>query len=240
MILDSRSGEPRYLAWRPASPSGAFGRSGFRCAGSFHCGHRRRAAFCRPIPTMLSTRCRTSKRSWPGQYQERRNQLQVALENKAQQVLLRYLEGDEAPQTRAGFRTRRALHGCRANAHAGVSISRGPSGFLSRPRLVVRQEISGSGAAAGTIRAHRPWWRLWFQRARHRLSGAGAIRQGDSCFPRRVSGARSIGLIRCTTRLWPTSKWAITDPRSAPIRTPSGSRRSTATCRTTWAWSISA
>src|SRR6202795_339105 len=39
----------------------------------------------------------------PGQYQERKNQLQVALENKAQEVLLRYLAGDQMPQSRSDF-----------------------------------------------------------------------------------------------------------------------------------------
>jgi tetratricopeptide (TPR) repeat protein len=37
------------------------------------------------------------------QYQERQNQLRIALENKAQQVLLRYLAGDESPQSRDEF-----------------------------------------------------------------------------------------------------------------------------------------
>jgi protein O-mannosyl-transferase len=39
----------------------------------------------------------------PEQYQERENQLRVALENKAQQVLLRYLAGDATPQSREEF-----------------------------------------------------------------------------------------------------------------------------------------
>lgn len=39
----------------------------------------------------------------PEQFQERENQLRVALENKAQQVLLRYLAGDETPQSREEF-----------------------------------------------------------------------------------------------------------------------------------------
>jgi tetratricopeptide (TPR) repeat protein len=39
----------------------------------------------------------------PEQYQEHENQLRVALEDKAQQVLLRYLAGDQTPQTRDEF-----------------------------------------------------------------------------------------------------------------------------------------
>jgi tetratricopeptide (TPR) repeat protein len=39
----------------------------------------------------------------PEQYQQRKNQLQIALENKAQQVLLRYLTGEETPQGQQEF-----------------------------------------------------------------------------------------------------------------------------------------
>ena len=39
----------------------------------------------------------------PEAYQQRRNQLQIALENKAQQVLLRYLTGEETPQSQREF-----------------------------------------------------------------------------------------------------------------------------------------
>ncbi len=39
----------------------------------------------------------------PSLYQQRKNQLQVALENKAQEVLLRYLAGDQMPQSRSDF-----------------------------------------------------------------------------------------------------------------------------------------
>jgi protein O-mannosyl-transferase len=41
----------------------------------------------------------------PEQYQESQNQLRVALENKGQQVLLRYLAGDESPQSRTEFQS---------------------------------------------------------------------------------------------------------------------------------------
>jgi len=44
----------------------------------------------------------------PEQYRERENQLQVALENKAQAVLLRYLAGDETPQSVRSLKAARA------------------------------------------------------------------------------------------------------------------------------------
>jgi tetratricopeptide (TPR) repeat protein len=47
----------------------------------------------KPLQTELS----------PGRYQEVQNQLRIALENRAQEVLLRYLAGDQSPQTRQDF-----------------------------------------------------------------------------------------------------------------------------------------
>jgi tetratricopeptide (TPR) repeat protein len=41
----------------------------------------------------------------PEQYQEQQNQLRIALENKAQEVLLRYLAGEESPQSRDEFQS---------------------------------------------------------------------------------------------------------------------------------------
>ena len=65
-----------------------------------------RAGSCPPIRTTLSRRCGISKAvATPEQYQERENQLRVALENKAQEVLLRYLAGDETPQSRDEFQS---------------------------------------------------------------------------------------------------------------------------------------
>ncbi|MEZ5398465.1 MAG: caspase family protein [Bryobacteraceae bacterium] len=46
---------------------------------------------------------RVSRELPPAVYADRKNQLRVALEDKAQQVLLRYLTGDEAAQTRRDF-----------------------------------------------------------------------------------------------------------------------------------------
>ena len=45
-----------------------------------------------------------------------RTSFRVALENKAQEVLLRYLAGDQTPQSRDEFQSGRALHGCGAHA----------------------------------------------------------------------------------------------------------------------------
>ena len=104
VILDSRHGGPLYLAGAPQAP----------LPGATIAGHRSiasrppsaRDAFCPPIRTTLSRRCGISRPlATPEQYQERENQLRVALENKAQEVLLRYLAGDETPQSREEFQS---------------------------------------------------------------------------------------------------------------------------------------
>jgi len=102
MIFDSRSGEPRYLA-SAGVPSGVFDDQGSddvdRFTAAIDAGRILASDPDNAFNALQALKARIS----PEQYQERKNQLQVALENKAQQVLLRYLEGDETPQSRAAF-----------------------------------------------------------------------------------------------------------------------------------------
>ncbi|MBZ5607036.1 MAG: tetratricopeptide repeat protein [Acidobacteriia bacterium] len=102
MIFDSRSGEPRYLA--STSFTGALfddqtSDDVDRFTAAVNAG--------RLLPTDPSNAFAALQalqgQLIPEQYQERKNQLQVALENKAQEVLLRYLAGDERPQAQAAF-----------------------------------------------------------------------------------------------------------------------------------------
>ncbi|HYL39122.1 MAG TPA: tetratricopeptide repeat protein [Bryobacteraceae bacterium] len=102
MILDSRTGEPRYLA--SAAPAAALlddqtSDDVDRFTSAIDAG--------RILPTesdnAFSALQKLQGQVSPEQYQERKNQLQVALENKAQEVLLRYLAGDESPQSRSAF-----------------------------------------------------------------------------------------------------------------------------------------
>jgi tetratricopeptide (TPR) repeat protein len=102
IMLDSRSGQPMYLA--SASPSGALfdpqaSDEIDRFSSAINAG--------RILPDQQDNAFdalqRLQSRLDPEQYQERKNQLQVALENKAQEVLLRYLAGDQMPQSRADF-----------------------------------------------------------------------------------------------------------------------------------------
>ena len=104
VILDSRHGGPLYLAGAPQqgqipAPSQDYLDADQRFTQAINAGRILPSdpnnAFgalrdLRPVAT-------------PNQYQEHVNQLRVALENKSQQVLLRYLAGDQTPQTEAEF-----------------------------------------------------------------------------------------------------------------------------------------
>ena len=102
MLFDSRSGEPRYIA-AAGTPNSLFDDQASdevdRFTGAIDAGRILPSDPNNAFSALQALQAQISGE----QYQERRNQLQVALENKAQQVLLRYLEGDETPQSRAAF-----------------------------------------------------------------------------------------------------------------------------------------
>ena len=102
VIFDSRNGGPLYLA-SSGAPANLFDGQADADLDRFSTA----LAAGRILPTepdnaFTALRALQPQLS-PEQYQERKNQLQVALENKAQEVLLRYLAGDESPQARAAF-----------------------------------------------------------------------------------------------------------------------------------------
>jgi tetratricopeptide (TPR) repeat protein len=104
VILDSRNGGPLYLAGAPqgqvpAAPQSQATVDRFTSAVA--------AGRILPSdPNNAFTALRDLRATaTPEQYQERQNQLRVALENKAQEVLLRYLAGDETPQSRDEFQS---------------------------------------------------------------------------------------------------------------------------------------
>jgi tetratricopeptide (TPR) repeat protein len=102
ILLDARSGEPKYLA--SASPDGPW----FQDPASDDVDRFNSAINSgRILPTdpnsAFDALQALQPQLSPEQYQERKNQLQVVLENKGQEVLLRYLAGDETPQSRAEF-----------------------------------------------------------------------------------------------------------------------------------------
>ena len=108
VILDSRNGGPLYLAGAPqgqvAAPQAAP-----RATQAATDRLTSAIAAGRILPTDPNnafTALRDLKTAAaPEQFQELQNQLRVALENKAQQVLLRYLAGDETPQSRDEFQS---------------------------------------------------------------------------------------------------------------------------------------
>jgi tetratricopeptide (TPR) repeat protein len=103
VILDSRNGGPLYLAGSPQGqiPSPQSAAEIDRFTSAVNAGRILPAD-----PNNAFTALRDlEKVATPEQYQERENQLRVALENKAQEVLLRYLAGDETPQSRAEFQS---------------------------------------------------------------------------------------------------------------------------------------
>jgi protein O-mannosyl-transferase len=104
VILDSRNGGPLYLAGAPQGQvAGAQASQEMtdRLTSAINAGR-----ILPTDPNNAFTALRDLKAAAaPEQYQELQNQLRIALENKAQQVLLRYLEGDETPQSRDEFQS---------------------------------------------------------------------------------------------------------------------------------------
>jgi tetratricopeptide (TPR) repeat protein len=105
VILDSRHGGPLYLAGKPqgqipaASPQSQATVERFNSAVN---SGRILPSDSNNAFTALGDLKATAP---PEQYQERENQLRVALENKGQEVLLRYLAGEETPQSRDEFQS---------------------------------------------------------------------------------------------------------------------------------------
>ncbi len=101
-ILDSRNGQPLYLASASSTPP-LFEPQASEDVDRFTSAINAGRLLPDQSDNAFTALQRLQGQIDPGQHQERKNQLQVALENKAQEVLLRYLAGDESPQSRAAF-----------------------------------------------------------------------------------------------------------------------------------------
>lgn len=102
ILLDSRSGEPMYLA--SLTPGEALG--GDQAADdidAFNSAIQGGRILPGQSGDAFSALQKLKAELDPEQYTEKENQLRIALENKAQEVLLRYLTGDETPQTSQEF-----------------------------------------------------------------------------------------------------------------------------------------
>ncbi|MDP8979563.1 MAG: tetratricopeptide repeat protein [Acidobacteriota bacterium] len=102
MMFDSRNGGPLYLASaspdpEPLSPQAEADVSQFEAALAAH-----RLRPDQPNSAFAALTKLKNQLS-PDQYALKENQLRVALEDEAQKVLLRYLEGDKNPQTEQDF-----------------------------------------------------------------------------------------------------------------------------------------
>jgi len=104
VLMDSRHGGPLYLAGAPqgqvAAPQADQAMTD-RLTSAIAAG---RILPTDPNNAFTALRDLKSTAS-PEQYQEQQNQLRIALEDKAQKVLLRYLAGDESPQSRDEFQS---------------------------------------------------------------------------------------------------------------------------------------
>jgi len=100
MLLDSGSGQPVYLASAsPQLPAAQTAEALDRFTSAINA-----SRILPGDPNNAFTALQDLKNAVdPEQYRQRENQLQIALENKAQEVLLRYLAGDEMPQSRQEF-----------------------------------------------------------------------------------------------------------------------------------------
>jgi tetratricopeptide (TPR) repeat protein len=102
MILDSRTGEPRLLASTTVA-SAAFDSEAADDVDNFTSALDAGRILPEQPDNAFTALQKLKAELNPEQYTERENQLRVALENKAQEVLLRYLQGEESPQTREEF-----------------------------------------------------------------------------------------------------------------------------------------
>ena len=102
MLYDSRSGEPVLFASAAAPQLPADGEVARRLAD-----YDRAIAVHRLLPDETgnaSTLLRQLKNDLsPANFETRRNQLRIAFEDRAQEILLKYLAGDQIPQTQSDF-----------------------------------------------------------------------------------------------------------------------------------------
>jgi tetratricopeptide (TPR) repeat protein len=102
MLLDSRSGQPLYIA--SAAPLEELGEDQAQDdIDQFTAAIQAGRVLPSQSGNAFSALQKLKTELEPERYTERENQLRVALENKAQEVLLRYLTGDQTPQSPQEF-----------------------------------------------------------------------------------------------------------------------------------------
>ena len=128
------------------------------------------------------------------QYLEQSNALRVKLEIEGQQVLLRYLQGEQVPQTREDFLKGAALFE-QAKVLTPESLLLDARGSFCLGRVAIFDKDYGR-AVDYLERAARldPRRGLFLQCAGHRPAGASPIRPGDRGLPRRHSASAALGV----------------------------------------------
>ena len=103
ILYDSRSGEPLYLASGAPEPPLQQDASLVRDLADFDRAISERRLLPGENNDAFGMLDRLQGRLTPENFERRRNQLRIALEERAQEVLLRYLQGDQIPQTQSDF-----------------------------------------------------------------------------------------------------------------------------------------
>ena len=134
MIFDSRTGEPRLVA--SADPTPAFDSEAQEDVDHFTSAIDAGRILPDQSDNAFTALQKLKAELQPEQYTERENQLRVALENKAQEVLLRYLQGEETPQTRDEFdRGGKYMEAARTLTHESLYLE-GRSDFFQGRALL--------------------------------------------------------------------------------------------------------
>ena len=102
MILDLATGQPRYVASNSPEPA-FFEEQAAEDVDRFNAALNAGRILPDQPDSAFNILQKLQSELSPEQYKERENQLEIALENKAQEVLLRYLQGEETPQTKDDF-----------------------------------------------------------------------------------------------------------------------------------------
>lgn len=135
ILMDSRSGQPMYLA--STSPGSALSED----QASDDIDHFTAAVQAgRILPSdsdsAFNALAKLKTELDPEVYTERENQLRIALENKAQQVLLRYLTGEQTPQSKQEFEQgARYMEAARTLTHESLYLEGRADFFQGRALL---------------------------------------------------------------------------------------------------------
>ena len=134
MIYDSRNGEPRLVA--SSDPAPAFDSDAQEDVDQFTKAIDSGRILPEQQDNAFNALQKLKAELNSEQYTERENQLRIALENKAQEVLLRYLQGEETPQTREEFeRGGKYMEAARTLTHESLYLEGREDFFQGRAML---------------------------------------------------------------------------------------------------------